>query len=203
MQKGTALVTDNGKKTRASARGAILDATERLMLDEGYAAVTTRRVAKIVGVTPALVHYHFATTDDLLLALFRSLSTRFREELAARLATPDPLRALWTLNSDPDGSAIVLEFMALSNHRKAIRQEIADFIEELRRIQVAAIARSDGVGRSGTLSPVGLSVLTAGMARSIVMEQSLGVTLGHDEALAMVAALMRYATASDDETRPE
>ncbi|ATI79685.1 TetR/AcrR family transcriptional regulator [Sphingobium yanoikuyae] len=194
MEKG---ITRAGRKERASARGAILAATERLMVEEGYAAVTTRRVAKIVGVTPALVHYHFATTDDLLLALFRSLSARFKEELANRLDTLDPLRALWQLNSDPDGSAIVLEFMALSNHRKAIRQEIAAFVEELRDIQTRAIGAADGAG----LSPVGLSVLTAGMARSIVMEQSLGVTLGHDEALAMVEALMRHATGKDVDGR--
>lgn len=183
------------RKERASARGAILEATERLMVEEGYAAVTTRRVAKIVGVTPALVHYHFPTTDDLLLELFRALSARFKEELAVRLATPDPLRALWQLNSDPDGGAIVLEFMALSNHRKVIRQEIATFIEALRQIQTAAIA--DAAVRGADLSAVGLSVLTAGMARSIVMEQSLGVTQGHAEALAMVEALMRHATGTD------
>ncbi|WHO37308.1 TetR/AcrR family transcriptional regulator [Sphingobium sp. AP49] len=193
-------MAEGGRKERASARGAILDATEGLMVQEGYAAVSTRRVAKIVGVTPALVHYHFATTDDLLLALFRRLSERFKQELAARLTTPDPLQALWKLNSDPDGSAIILEFMALSNHRKAIRQEIAEFIEQLRVIQAAAIAKG-GCGPDGSLSPIGLSVLAAGMARSIVMEQSLGVSLGHAEALAMVDALMRYVTANGEKGR--
>ena len=38
------------------------------MIDEGYAAVSTRRVAAKAGLTPPLVHYYFPTTDDLLLA---------------------------------------------------------------------------------------------------------------------------------------
>ena len=52
----------------AVTRGVLLDATERLMVLEGYAAVTTRRVAGEVGLTAALVHYYFPKTDDLLLA---------------------------------------------------------------------------------------------------------------------------------------
>ena len=38
----------------SATRTLLLDATERLMLEEGYAAVTTRRVAKEVGLTPEL-----------------------------------------------------------------------------------------------------------------------------------------------------
>ena len=36
------------------SRALILDATEQLMVSEGYAAVTTRRVASLVGLTAAL-----------------------------------------------------------------------------------------------------------------------------------------------------
>ena len=49
-------------------RALILDATEQLVVSEGYASVTTWRVAGMIGLTAALVHYYFATTDDLLVA---------------------------------------------------------------------------------------------------------------------------------------
>src|SRR3546814_13442773 len=42
-----------GNETSAT-RLAILDATERMMIDAGYAAVSTRKVAAAVGQTPAL-----------------------------------------------------------------------------------------------------------------------------------------------------
>ena len=38
-------------------RSGILDATEYLMLAEGYAAVSTRRVAKQLGLAAGLIHY--------------------------------------------------------------------------------------------------------------------------------------------------
>ena len=45
-----------GNETSATRARPLLDATEQVMLAEGYAAVTSRRVAKETGVTPALVH---------------------------------------------------------------------------------------------------------------------------------------------------
>lgn len=55
------------------------------MISEGYASVTSRRVAKELDIKPSLVHYYFPTTDDLLLAVWlRSIETqRFHEEAEA------------------------------------------------------------------------------------------------------------------------
>src|SRR6187200_1291576 len=67
----------------AKNRAVLLDAAERLLLAEGYAAVTSRRVAAEAGLKPQLVHYYFATMDELYLAVFR----RRAEEGLARQAT--------------------------------------------------------------------------------------------------------------------
>ena len=55
----------------AKNRGVLLDAAEQLMLEEGYAAVTSRRVAEKAALKPQLVHYYFRTMDELFLAAFR------------------------------------------------------------------------------------------------------------------------------------
>src|SRR5277367_6720993 len=55
----------------AKNRGVLLDAAEQLMFQEGYAAVTSRRVAEKAALKPQLVHYYFRTMDDLFLAAFR------------------------------------------------------------------------------------------------------------------------------------
>ena len=52
-------------------RALILEAAEALIRDQGYAAVSTRKVAAKAGLKPSLVHYYFPTTDDLFLAVFR------------------------------------------------------------------------------------------------------------------------------------
>ncbi len=57
------------------------------MLEEGYAAVTSRRVAAQAGLKPQLVHYYFRTMDDLFLAAYRRRAEQGLERLAQALAS--------------------------------------------------------------------------------------------------------------------
>src|SRR5215472_961066 len=88
----------------AKNRAVLLDAAEQLMLDEGYAAVTSRRVAAKAGLKPQLVHYYFRTMDDLFLAMLARQSEAGLDRQAKALASDRPLRALWELVTDPGGN---------------------------------------------------------------------------------------------------
>ena len=85
----------------AKNRTVLLDAAERLMLEEGYAAVTSRRVAEKAGLKPQLVHYYFRTMEDLYLAVFRRRAEQGLEAQAQALKSAQPLWALWRYSSDP------------------------------------------------------------------------------------------------------
>ena len=176
----------------AVTRSVILDAAERVMVEEGYAAVTTRRIAERSGLKPPLVHYHFKTTDDLLTALYRRGAEQSLQRHASALAQEDPLTAMWRTNSDKERTALALEFMALANHRKFIREEIARYAEQIRAIQVATLERylrEQGLeGRP--FSPLALSVFLAGVARALVMEDGVGIRLGHEEAKEAITELL-------------
>ena len=104
----------------AKNRGVLLDAAEQLMLEEGYAAVTSRRVAEKAALKPQLVHYYFRTMDDLFLAAFRRRAEEGLEAQAQVLQARQPLWALWRFSTDPAATAITMEFIALANHRKAL-----------------------------------------------------------------------------------
>src|SRR5262249_60257371 len=84
-------MTEAVQKTsaRTAAEGALLDAAERLLVDVGYAGITTRRLAEEAGVNHGLVHYYFGSNENLLVhALERfteRLITRQRELYAADL----------------------------------------------------------------------------------------------------------------------
>jgi AcrR family transcriptional regulator len=166
----------------------LLNAAQQLMIEEGYAAVTTRRVAARAGLKPQLVHYYFASMDDLLLALVRRATTRSGDAFARALASPKPLRALWEVSSDPDVTALTAEMMALANHRKAVKKELAEGAKRLRHMQVEAL--SEMLDRSGVtndvIRPDALMVVIAAVSRVLVMEDSLGVSTGHENTLAMV-----------------
>ena len=109
------------------------------MLEEGYAAVTSRRVAAKAGLKPQLVHYYFRTMDDLFLEVFRRRAEENLARFERAVAADGSLRSLWELNADPRGAAFSIEFVALANHRKAIRAEIARYAERFRAAQVEAV----------------------------------------------------------------
>ena len=172
----------------SKSRTALLDAAQALMLEEGYAAVTSRRVAAKAGLKPQLVHYYFRTMDDLFLALFRRGAEHNLERQAQALASSQPLRALWAFSSEPAGVALTIEFTALANHRKSIRTEIAAYAEQFRRQQAEALTdvfRSYGIDPE-QLPPEAMLLLMSSISRILVMEEALGVTTGHAETLALV-----------------
>jgi AcrR family transcriptional regulator len=188
----------------SATRTSLLVATERLILDEGYAAVTTRRVAKQVGLTPALVHYYFPKTDDLLVAVFRRATDRTIARLTDALAAADPLLALWNFNIDPPVTTLAVEFMALANHRKVIANEIALSAERVRKIQSEALAKLAGPAGLDFCPPMVLAMLMVGLSRILVAEGALGISAGHAEARAYIESLLpRREQFSEPKPRPK
>ncbi|WP_262403443.1 TetR/AcrR family transcriptional regulator [Actinomadura sp. CNU-125] len=181
----------------SKTRFLLLDIAERLMLEEGYAAVGVRRVAREAGVNPALVHYYFRTLDDLFLAVIRRRSEQELEAQARALDSDRLLHSLWTYNSHPAGTRLNVEFIALSNHRKAVRAELVSYAERARELQMEALTRylkARGIDVE-TLPPLALTVLISTVSRALAMEDAMELTAGHTEALALVE---RYLRTIDD-----
>lgn len=177
----------------SATRVVILDTTERLMLEEGYAAVTTRRVAGEAGLKPPLVHYYFPTTDDLLVALYQRAAQRNIERVSNALASNKPLSELWALSTDSTRTTLAVEFMALANHRKRIRAEIAANIERSRTMQTETLERllrEQGL-KLRDFPAAAVSLVLAGVSRALVMEAALGVSCGHQEAHALMESWIR------------
>jgi AcrR family transcriptional regulator len=179
----------------SATRHALLDAALHLMLHEGYASVTSRKVAAKAGLKPQLVHYYFRTMDDLFLALVHRGGELSLERQERAFASPTPLRALWTFSIDPAGATLSMEFSALGNHRKAIRAELAAYADRYRQAQGEGLARVlEGYGVDlGTFPLEATSVFLTSLAQILVMEDALGLTRGHAEMLAAVEGWMaRY-----------
>ena len=175
----------------AKNRGVLLDAAEQLMLEEGYAAVTSRRVAEKAALKPQLVHYYFRTMDDLFLAAFRRRAEEGLEAQAQVLQARQPLWALWRFSIDPAATAITMEFIALANHRKALKAEIAYYAERFREEQRKALSMvldryGLNVGDPVEVPPLVWSVLMTSVSRVLVIEEALGMSAGHAETVEFV-----------------
>lgn len=177
----------------AKNRGVLLDAAEQLMLEDGYAAVTSRRVAERANLKPQLVHYYFRTMDEMFIEIFRRLAKLGLEAHAEALRSPQPLWALWEFGLHPAATRLTMEFMGLANHRKALRVEIAFYAEQFRAQQVQAF--TDALQRYGyevaDVPPVVWAVFATSVSQVLVMERSLGMTAGHAEMLAFCEDWMR------------
>lgn len=181
-----------GASESTEPRAAILDATIGIMREEGYAAVSSRRIAIRAGLKSKLVHYYFRNMDELFLAVYKRIEDEHFAQLAKTLAAPNPLKALWQLNMDSTNTTMVLELNALASHRKVLRAEMARASERFRLLQAAllerAIAQSGGGGSQPP--PMVLSVLALAVSRLLAMDSVLGVATGHEETLQWIGGFL-------------
>jgi AcrR family transcriptional regulator len=177
-----------GKADDPTTKNAILDAAAALMVDEGYAAVTSRRVAGEAGVNSALVYYYFDTMDGLFIALFRRGADRSFDRLEEVLSSPQPLWDFWEFVHDRSNSARTMEFMALANHRKAIQAEIAEYSRKFRIRELELLSTVlAGYGLDLGQWPAASIVLSlSGISRFLLIEEAFGVEVGHSETIAVI-----------------
>ncbi|MDY6996837.1 MAG: helix-turn-helix domain-containing protein [Actinomycetota bacterium] len=177
----------------AKNRVVLLDAAEHLLLEEGYAAVTSRRIAERAGLKPQLVHYYFRTMEDLFLAVFHRRAEEGLSVLATALKSAQPLWALWRFSTAPEATRLTMEFMGLANHRKALRAEIVFYAERYRQEQNTAI--TEALKRYGfdtaDVPPVVWTVFATSVSQALVMERALGISTGHDETFAFCERWIR------------
>ncbi len=70
---------------------ALLTAARRCLLADGYAGLSTRKVAQAAGVSLSQVHYHFGSKGGLVLALLEAENRRRLARQAAMYAQDAPL----------------------------------------------------------------------------------------------------------------
>jgi TetR/AcrR family transcriptional regulator len=175
----------------------LLDAAEQLMLDEGYAAVTSRRVGTKAGLSPQLVHYYFRSMDELFLEMFRRRAEEGLGRFADALSSDDSLKVVWDFMTASPGPAFNVEFVALANHRKAIRAEIARYAERYRTMQLTAVVRAlQESAVPAEYPPVVFLLAMMGISQVMALEDVLGVSSGHAETVAFVEQLVHEIDAA-------
>ena len=73
----------------------LLDAAARLFAEKGYGATSMRDIAGAAGMLPGSLYYHFASKEELLVAVYAEGVRRIKAALAPALAQPgDPWQRL-------------------------------------------------------------------------------------------------------------
>ncbi len=179
---------------RAVAEDALLDAAERLLVDSGHAAVTTRRLAEEAGVNHGLVHYYFGSIENVLARTLERFTSRLIERQRALYAADVPFLDKWRqamtyLEADARYQKIWLELQALAWNRPDLRARVARVTEEWRSVLMDAFAQVRAE-RGIELPLPALVALVATFNQGIMLERLIGVDEGHAELLAWIEEVL-------------
>jgi len=177
---------------RRDPRQALLDAAERLLIEVGYAGITTRRLAAIAGVNHGLVHYYFGSMENVLASTLERFTDRLLERQRAMYEADVPFIERWRtamgyLQTDQDSGyqKVWLELMALAWNRAELRERTAAVTREWHELLIGVFARAmDDYGLDRKQFPVQAVVaLVRTFNFGIILEQHHGITEGHRELL--------------------
>ena len=176
---------------RSAAEEALLDAAERLLVEIGYARITTRRLAEEAGVNHGLVHYYFGSMENVLVRVLERFTERLTARQRALYAADIPFIEKWRkamtylVGEDVEYEKIWLELQALAWNSPDLADRVARVNDEWRAVLTEAFdepRRAYGIDMP--LDALVSLVIT--FNEGIILERAQGITTGHSELLAWI-----------------
>jgi AcrR family transcriptional regulator len=179
----------NVTTARSAAEETLLDAAERLLVDVGYAGITTRRLAEEAGVNHGLVHYYFGSIENMLVRTLERFTERLVERQREMYASAGlPFIEKWRtamrylVEEDVRYEKAWLELQALAWNRPEMRERLAHIDAEWRAVLTEAFAEPrEELGIDMPLNALVSLVVTFNIG--IMVERLSGITSGHEELL--------------------
>ena len=176
-------------------RTLIIEAARSRLLADGYAGLSTRKVAEKAGVPLSQLHYHFGSKGGLLLALFKEENQRRLDRQRSMYAQDAPLwqryeQACDFLEDDLDSGYVrVLQEMIAAGWsnadiREAVRELLGGWFALL-----AEVAR-EAERRHGPLGPFTAEEAATLVGSAFVGSEAL-LLLGFDREMLPIRSALR------------
>ena len=181
------VVTDTRKR--------IIEATRSRLLVDGYAGLSTRKVAEEAGVPLSQLHYHFGSKGGLIVALFVEENTRLLERQTDMYAQDKPLwqryeQACDFLEDDLESGYVrVLQEMLAAGWSNP---EIGDVVRDLLSrwyVLLADVAR-EAERRFGSLGPFTPEEIATLVANAYIGSEAL-LLLGFERPVMPIRSALR------------
>ena len=173
---------------RFAAEEALLDAAERLLVEIGYARITTRRLAEEAGVNHGLVHYYFGSNENLLVRALERFTERLigrqRELYSSELPFVEKWRTAmrYLVAEDVTYEKVWAELQAMAWNDAGMRERLARVNAEWRAVLTEAFAEPHReLGLTIPLDALVSLVITFNVG--IIVERLGGIETGHAELL--------------------
>lgn len=178
----------------------ILEAARHLLATHGYRAVTVDQIAQAAGVSRGLLHYYFASKEELLAKVVRrNIETslaRSRELFKAVSDTTSLVNAFVeayfaVLERDPSLYTSSFEAFVQGRHQPAVASELADLYAARRAAIAEGLAEA---GRRGLIAPPadpqGLASLLIAIADGVALQALIDPELATERIADTAAPLL-------------
>ncbi|CAB3758780.1 TetR/AcrR family transcriptional regulator [Paraburkholderia humisilvae] len=91
-------IAERKNRQKQALRERILDASRRIVMREGFAALSMRKIADAIEYSPATLYLHFENRDEIARALCTEGYAQLLDTLQPHLSVADPaerLKAIW------------------------------------------------------------------------------------------------------------
>jgi len=184
---GTGTRAERRDRASADTRARILESARACLLADGYANLSTRRVAEAADVPLSQIHYYCGSKQELILAVLASQNERLLGRQAAMFASNEPLWRKWEracefLEADLESGYVrVLQEMIAAGWSDptlaaSVREQVLGWFRLL-----ADVARHEEA-RLGSLGPFTPDEVAALMGMPFMgAESSILLGIGEDE----------------------
>lgn len=163
--------TVNRVVAESDTKQQILRAARERLLADGFAALSTRKIADAAGVPLSQVHYHLGTRDEMVLRMLGAENDRLLERQAAMFSQETSLAEQWAIACDyldddiASGYVRILQEMTAAGWSsdvigERVREMMAGWAGVL--ADVARRAQDRGIDLGG-FTPGEVSALTAAL----------------------------------------
>jgi AcrR family transcriptional regulator len=170
-----------------STREAILAATFRRVVSDGYSQLNIRDIAREAGVNHALINYHFRNKQQLVLAVLDQANRQLLERQQRMYAQPDAVSAQWLKACEfyeedlrSGFVKLMMELMAASFSDPVLRAEYLPRFLAWRQVVDNAVA--DAAKVHGLKLPIdSLAISTLIGCFWVGMEAEMALGIGENE----------------------
>jgi AcrR family transcriptional regulator len=184
-------------KDGPDAKVALLDAAERLLVRDGYARITTRRLATESGVNQGLIHYYFGSMENLLVSVAERIGEAVLGRQRAIYESDAPFLEKWRADVrgflEQDISRgfpkVWFELIGLASNKPDFRKRMRNLLKQMRDLMTTSLmeelGHSDPAAESGP-SVEALGALFSTIIQGMLSERLVGVSRGHTELIQFI-----------------
>jgi AcrR family transcriptional regulator len=189
------------KRKGPSPKERILRAAEEILEKDGYAAISTRRLATTAGVNQALVHYYFGSVSQVMMSVTERTGLEADEWTREAFSGDAPdaekwhnyLDMIFTTRIDSGSAKRWFEAVAMAANDDEMKDRICPRFEEVRSTYESHL---DGVlvglgFEADESQRLGLSVLIQAAIYGTLLEILIGYRHGHAEMIALIDQILK------------